>query len=64
MPSIINQRIFMKFCQYIKHCRQKYNLTQEDLVEYLYNFDVYTSYKINILSNLLEVYQNLWMAKN
>jgi transcriptional regulator with XRE-family HTH domain len=29
----------MKFCQYIKHCRQKYNLTQEDLVEYLYNFD-------------------------
>ncbi len=29
----------MKFNEYLKSCRQKYNLTQEELVQELYNFD-------------------------
>ncbi len=30
----------MKFNEYLKSCRQKYNLTQEELVQELYNFEV------------------------
>ena len=41
----------MKFNKYLKSCREKYNLTQEELVQELYNFDdIFENLDINTYS--------------